>query len=101
MARAVEYLDIPTNHDIVTNRNLASDRKCGIMPDTDIVADSQDRVIGVAYGKYKTALSVYVYIISDYQLPAALNPVNEWTRMQFAPICGAIGFKKGFTDEHT
>ena len=77
MSGTVKHLYICRNHDVVANRDFASDCERRTMADPYVVADAKSWLFGVTKSKMKTALSINEDIISYDQLTSPLEPVNE------------------------
>jgi hypothetical protein len=99
MPWTVEHFDVSTYHDVVTDRDFASNGKRGKVSDTDVVSDTKARLVRVTGRERKTAFSMDDEIISDDQLAAAPNPLNKGAGMHIASVLGAGSFKEGLADK--
>jgi hypothetical protein len=61
-----------------------------------VISDLQERPIGKPGGKRNRALAVEMHIVTNHDVPVALNPMQMNVRSQSSAILLAISLKQGF-----
>jgi hypothetical protein len=100
MSRSIKDQHLAGNSAVPSDRDSLPDREPACMTDSGVITDHQGWAIGEAGTKQKRAFAIYQNIITDYELAAALYPMQENSSVQVSTIASAVSFEQRFADKH-